>query len=245
MKRDPIKRFFDVADSSKNVTDASLDDRFPTEDLLTRLRNAVEPEPARKFRCRLLHRTTVISIVAVLAVAGTAAAVAFLSSPVADTSTLSCYNQVSLTSHVIEVVPFSSHPLSACDTALHWKQVPESPSPTGSLCILSNGTLAGFPPSKRADVCAYLKLPTYDGRATNPHVDEFEKAAVHYFGERPCIPPETARSEVLRLLAMFELKHWHVRFNRTRSAKACETLAIQVKSHVVELVGLFEKLKIR
>jgi hypothetical protein len=240
MKHDPLQKYFDAADAAKNVSDANLDQRFPTEDLLARLRNAAVTEPARGFRLRFWHRTTVLSIVAVLAVAGTAAAITFLRSPVADTSMLSCYSQVSLSSHVIDEVPLGGHPLSTCGAALHWKRVPESPSPSGSLCILANGSLAGFPPSRRADLCAYLKLPAYDGRLASSHVAEFEQSAINYFGEKSCVAPEIARAEVHRLLVRFNLTNWRVRFTRTSSSKACATLAIEVKSRVVDLVGLLK-----
>lgn len=238
MKYDPLQRYFEAVNPAKSVTDASLDDRFPTEDMLARLHSAAEDRPARKFRHGLWHRTTVISIVAVLAVTGTAAAISLLRSPVTDTSRLSCYSQVSLTPKVIEVLPMSSDPLGACGTALHWKQMSKSSAPKGSLCVLTNGSLAGFPPSRRVDVCSYLKLATFNGRAENIRVAEFEKATMSYFGERACIAPETARREIIHLFAKFDLTHWRVRFTRTSSVRACSTLAIQVKDRVVDLVGI-------
>jgi hypothetical protein len=238
MNRDPLQRYFDAANSATNISNVSLDERFPTGELLTRLRREADAIPARKLHFRFWHRTTVASIAAVLAIAGTAAAITLLRSPVADTSTFSCYSQVSLNPHAIEVFPIAGDPLSVCGTALHWKELPESPSPKGSLCVLANGTLVGFPPSKITDVCTYLKLPTYDGGPENHHVAEFEKAAIVDFDKVPCIAPETARNDVLHLFAEFNLTNWHVRITRNSSGNACATLAIHVKDRRVDLVGI-------
>ena len=220
------------------MTDASLNEHFPTEELLARLQRAAEARPARRLRHGFWQRTTVISLVAVLAVTGTAAAISFLRSPVTDTSRLSCFSQISLTSKVIEELPMSSHPLGACGVALHWKQIPESPAPKGSLCVLANGSLAGFPPSRRVDVCSYLKLATFSGRSENIRVAKFEKSAMNYFGESSCVAPETARREIIHLFVKFGLTRWRVRFTRTSSVGTCSTLAIQVKKRVVDLVGI-------
>jgi hypothetical protein len=238
VKHDPLLRYFETVDPTKDLTDVSLDDRFPTEAMLARLHSAAEGRPVRKFRDVLWHRTTVFSIVAVLAVTGTAAAISLLRSPVTDTSRLSCYSQISLTSKVIEELSMSSDPLGACNVALHWKQMPQSAAPKGSLCVLANGSLAGFPPSRRADVCSYLKLAAFSGRAENIRIAEFEKVAMSYFGKTPCIAPAIARSEIIHLFAKFELTRWRVRFIRTSSVRACSTLAIQVKDRIVDLVGL-------
>lgn len=238
MKRDPLKDYFEAVDPTKNVTDASLHDRFPTEDMLARVHHAVEGRPARKVRHIGWHRTTVISIAAVLAATGTAAAISFLRSPVTDTSRFACYSQVSLTPKVIEELPMSAHPLGTCEIALHWKQIPDSPAPKGSLCVLLNGTLAGFPPSRRVDVCSSLKLATFSGHSENMRFAEFQKSALNYFGERTCVPPEAARKEIVHLFVKFHLTRWHVRFTRTNSVGACSTLAIQVKDRVVDLVGI-------
>lgn len=240
MNRDPLRKYFGAADRAKSVSDSSLDDRVRTKDLLARLRNTVEIEPNRRYFFRFWHRSTVISIVAVLAIAGSAAALTFFHSSVADTSRLSCYSQVSLTSHAIDEIPLSSHPLGSCSSALGWKRVAGSSSPNGSLCVLPNGSLAAFPPSKKSDVCALLKLPTYNGRLVSTNVADFEKNVVIFFGAKSCISPASARSEVLRLFRRYDLTHWSVRITRMTSDNACATLAIQVKSRVVELVGLLK-----
>ena len=238
MKRDLLKDYFEEVDPTKNVTDASLHDRFPTEDMLARVHQAVEDRPARKVRHIGWHRTTVISIAAILAITGTAAAISFLRSPVTDTSRFACYSQVSLTPKVIEELPVSNQPLGECRVALHWKQVPGSPAPKGTLCVLPNGTLAGFPPSRKINVCSSLKLATYSGRSKNISVAEFQKSAMNYFGERSCVAPEMARREIIHLFVKFDLTYWRVRFTRTSSVGACSTLAVQVKDRVVDLVGI-------
>ena len=240
MKRDPLQSYFESVDPTKDISDASLDQRFPTEDFLARLQRAAEVRPARNLRNSFWRRTTIISIAAVMAVTGTAAAINFLRSPVTDSSRLSCYSQVSRTPHVIEEIPTSTQPLGACRIALHWKQIPGSPAPEGSLCVLPNGTLAAFPPSRRFDVCSYLKLATFSGRTENIRVAEFEKSAVNYFGERSCVAPETARKEIIHLFVKFELARWRVRFTRTSSVRACSTLAIQVTNRIVDLVGILK-----
>jgi len=172
----------------------------------------------------------------VLTLAGTAAAITIWRAPVQDVTHLGCFETVSLATNV-DVIGYTSNPLAACGAIMHWPSVPGSSSPHGSLCVLSDGSLAGFPPSRRSNVCGFLGLATYNGHLQNPPVAHFEQAAQNYFTGHPCMVPATARQVILRLLENFKISGWQVRITGSKSTSACATLSIQVKSRIVGLVG--------
>jgi len=93
----------------------------------------------------------VASIAAVLAIAGTAAAITLLRSPVADTSTFSCYSQVSLNPHAIEVFPIAGDPLSVLWHGSALEGTAREPFTKGFPCVWPTDA-RGISASKITDV---------------------------------------------------------------------------------------------
>lgn len=235
MKDDPLQRIFDRLDATKNLSDSDLDAIMPTERLLNRLNNELSKEHVGWFRRRFWRRTVVITTTTVLVLAGTAAGISLLRGPVHDVTRLSCFAKVSLTSGA-DVISYTSNPLSACQSFMHWPAVPSSSSPNGSLCVLSNGSLAAFPPSRRRQVCADLGLAVFDGHIANLKVAAFEESTQNYFTAHLCMAPGVARQEVERLLRKYDITGWRVRITGKQSTNACATLSIQVSSRLVDIV---------
>ena len=240
MTREPLKKFFADADSTKDLSDTELDAMFPHDRLFERVQSALVSEPSARTQKRLWRRTATISVTAILVLAGTAAAISFLRAPVRDVTRLSCFEEVSLTSKAA-VVPYSTDPLAACGSAMRWPSVPRSPSPEGSLCVLGDGSLAGFPPARTAHVCEVLGLAAFNGHLKNPEAAAFERSAQAIFTQRPCMTLPTARREVLRLIGKFGLTRWRVRTSGSGSPSACATLAMEVKLRTVSIVGIRRK----
>jgi hypothetical protein len=236
LKDDPLQKIFDDIDPVKDVSDTDLDSLLPTESLFERLHHDIEEEPPSWRHRRMWRRTMVISASAVLALAGAAVAITFLRSPVRDTTSLSCFARVSLTS-TADVVPYGSHPLSICQSLMHWPSVPDSPAPTGSLCVMSNGTLAGFPPSRESSVCTALGLLTFNGHVADLKVAAFEASVRSYFIKHTCMKPAAARVEIQRLLKKNNISGWRVEVSGSRAVLACATLSIQVSARLVDIVG--------
>lgn len=240
MKRDPLKRYLADADPTKDLSDAELDAMFPHDRLFGRIQSVLESEPVAKNPQRLWRRTATMSITAILVLTGTAAALSFLRSPVRDTTKLSCFERVSITSKAA-VVPYALDPLFSCRSVMHWPEVPRSPSPAGSLCVLGDGSLAGFPPSRKEHVCEVLGLATFNGHVKNPEVAAFERSAQTIFNQRPCMTLPTARREIIRLIGRFGLTRWRVRTSGSDSLIACATLALEVQSRTVGIIGVKRK----
>ena len=236
MKNDPLEKIFDDIDPIKDLSDTDLDSLLPTDSLLERLHRDIEKEPPSWRHRRMWRRTMVISASAVLTLAGAAAAITFLRSPVQDATRLSCFARVSLTS-TADVVPYASHPLSICQSLMQWSSVPGSPAPSGSLCVLSNGSLAGFPPSRESHVCTALGLSSFNGRVADLKVAAFEESAQNYLTKHPCMKPAIARGEVKRLLRRYNISGWRVEVSGSKAVSACATLSIQVSVRLVDIVG--------
>lgn len=182
-------------------------------------------------------RVAAISATAVFALAGTAAAITFWRAPVQDITHMSCYEKVSLHTNV-DVITYTSNPLAVCGAIMHWPLVHGSSNPHGSLCVLSEGSLAGFPPSRKPDVCATLGLATFNGRLKSLPVAHFELAAQNYFTAHPCVTLGTARQQMLGLLKEFKISGWQLRIYGSKSTLACATFGLRVKSRTVDLVGI-------
>lgn len=182
-------------------------------------------------------RVAAISATVVFALGGTAAAITFWRAPVQDITHVSCFEKVSLHTNV-DVLAYTDNLLATCGATMHWSSVPGSSNPHGSLCVLSDGSLAGFPPSRKPDVCATLGLATFDGSLKSLPVAHFELAALHYFTTHPCAALGTARQQMLDLLKKFEILGWRVQVYGSTSTSACATLGLQVKSRTVDLVGI-------
>jgi len=238
LKHDPFQRLFDAVDPVKVLSDADIDALVPTEDLVQRILRQEENKPRVQFYRRISRRTAIISTVAVLVVAGAATAVTFLRSPVSNTSLVSCYSHDSLHSKVIAVPTYAAHPLASCQTQLHWKPTPKGATPSGFLCVLSNGTLGGFPPSNEIENCAKLGLVTFNGKLKYPGVLKFEGSAHRYFSVNSCASVTDARKQMLRLIRRFKLSGWQVQIGGSRSAGSCATFGMQSQREIVNIVGL-------
>ncbi len=237
MTYDPLKEIFDSLDPLKDLSDAQLGALHPTTSLLERIHDDIAEVSVSWFRKKMWRRTAIASVATVFVLAGTAAAITLLRSPVQVTTSLSCFKADSLNSGA-DVVAYSEHPLSACQTFLHWPSALSSHSPDGSLCVLSNGSLAGFPPSRESPVCAKLGLPVFNGRIRNPETALFQQAARRYFSEHLCVSRSVAQKDVQRLIGMYGITNWRVRVSGSRDQSACATLAIEVTSRIVGIVGI-------
>lgn len=237
MTHDPLQKAFDAIDPTKDMSDAQLQALLPTDVLLSRLRESIDKQPTGQVLKVRWRKVAIISSSAVLALAGTAAAITFLRSPVQDVTHIGCFQTVSL--HTNEkVIPYSSIPLAACEQAMHWTPISRSPAPSGSLCVLSDGSLAGFPPSRDPGTCARLGLATFNGRLKNPEVIRFEQAARSYLTSHPCASPPAARREMLNLIGRFGLAGWRVRASGSATSTACASFGIQIHRRIVDIVGV-------
>jgi hypothetical protein len=237
MIHDPFASILEAVDPTLNLSDTELDAMFSTDHLLERLQHEIANERLSWFRRRPWRRTTIFTLSAVLVLAGSAAAITLLRSSAHDTSRLSCFTRDSRSLNG-EVFGFSRGPLAACQAALDWKSIPASPEPSGSLCVLPNGSLAGFPPSRQAHVCSRLGLAVFNGHVKNPKVADFQRSAQVYFIEHSCESPPTAQKAVLRLIGQFGIDQWRVQTSGSTSTSACATLNILVKARTVNIVGI-------
>jgi hypothetical protein len=234
---DPFAQLLEAVDPIATLSDAELDAMFAPVDLLERIQTKIANERVSWLRRRPWRRTTIITLSTVLVLAGSAAAISLLRSSAHDTSRLSCFSsdKVSIDARVYG---FSSDPLAACHAALNWKTVPASPDSSGSLCVLANGSLAGFPPSREANVCARLGLASFNGRLKSPELARFDRAAQVFFIVHPCVTPSRAQTEVLKMIGQYGIVQWHVQTTGSTSRGACATLNIQVMARIVNIVGI-------
>ena len=237
MTHDPFQDFFDAVDPVKDLSDAQLEALHPEANLIDRLRAETRKESVGGFRQKVLRRSVVVTVATVFVLAGTAAAVALLRSPAQVTTSLSCFRTDSLRNGA-DVIAYSQSSLAACQSLMQWAPVPSSPSPDGSLCVLSNGSLAAFPPSRETQVCSKLGLSDFNGSVKNPAVGAFRRATQQYFLDHRCSAPATALAGIQRLIGQFGITDWHLRMRGSRRLSACATLAIDVKSKTVEIVGI-------
>lgn len=237
MTHDPLQKAFDAIDPTKDVSDAQLLSQLPTEALLNRLHESLTQQPTGRVLKFGWRKVAIISSSAVLALAGTAAAITFLRSPVQDVTHIGCFQTASMHTNV-KVIPYSSQPLASCERAMHWQSVPGSPAPSGSLCVLTDGSLAGFPPSRSPETCARLGLASFNGKLKNPEVIRFEQAARSYFANHSCASPPAARREMLILIGRFGLTEWLVQASGSAAPTACASFSIQVHSRIVDIVGI-------
>jgi hypothetical protein len=232
MNHDPLETLFDALDPLQGLNDTDL---FTPGKALERLhREIARSRPPR--RRRFWRRPLVMSIATVFVLAGTATAVSLLRSPVQDVTTLGCYQKISLTSNV-DVVPYSGSSLATCASFWHWKKVPGGAAPNGSLCVLTNGSLAGLPPSRRANTCARLGLPAFNGKVENSKVAQFQVAAISYFTAHSCVSPSSAAREVRELIVRYDLSGWRVRNTKSKDPRSCAFPAFQIPNQIVDVVG--------
>jgi hypothetical protein len=236
MRRDPFEQLFESLDRTRNITDSQIDELFSVESL-----NSIAYTPTRRRRGgrlgkRLLRRGTVVATVAVLLVGSAAAAITLTRGPVETVTSMTCYQHDSLRS-TANVVSYSSTPLAFCSQLLRWP-TSSDPHDEGSLCLLSNGSLAAFPPSRKFQGCKALGLEEFNGRLANPDAAKFELAAENYFSRHQCEARAKARGAILQLMGTNGLVGWTVRLTGSSSPKACATLAILTSSQEVNIVGI-------
>jgi hypothetical protein len=230
LSKDPLEELFESIDPLRGIDDATLHAPGTSIDRLHRELSR------RQLRHSFGRRGAVFSIVSFVVLASSAAAITLLRSPVRDVASIGCYQKSSLTS-TAEVVPYGNNPLAICNGVWHWKKVPRAGSPFGSLCVLGDGSLAAFPPSRERDVCARLGLPIFNGLRKNIDVSTFQTAAISYFALHPCVSPANASFEVRILLGRYGLPDWQVRNTGSQSPSSCAFPAFQISARIVDIVG--------
>jgi hypothetical protein len=104
--------------------------------------------------------------------------------------------------------------------------------------LLTDGSLAAFPPARKFRGCESLGLESFNGKVANPDAAKFEIAAESYFSHHQCEARAPAREAMVKLLGADGLAGWRVRVTGSASPKACATLAILTTSHEVNIVGI-------
>jgi len=243
MSRDPIEEFFESLDRTRQLSDALVDEMFSLERLYSQVEGATpSPSPssspsAGRMGRRMWHRGAVMTTVAVLVLGTAAAAITLSRGPVQSVANMACYQGNSLRS-TANVVAYNSNPLATCSRLLHWPIPSKKGHEKGALCLLSNGSLAVFPPSSKTDRCAILGLETFNGHLANPEVAKLQIAAENYFAHHPCESLSTARTAMLELLGANGLVDWKVRLTGLTSPQSCATLAFQLNSKDIDIVGI-------
>ena len=230
MSRDPFEKLFEALDPLRDVDDAAL---FTPGQLLDRLHREITPR--RTWR-RFWHPGTVVSLIAVTVLAGSATAIALWQSPVRNVASVYCYQKVSLNSNT-DVVPYSADPLAACAAVWKWTSRPSGPAPNGSLCILTSGSLAAFPPSREGDACMRLGLPIFSGQPKSAAAARFQTLTIAYFASHKCVSPAIGLQEIRHLIGHFDLRRWRARITGSRDPHSCAFPAFQIQSRIVDLVG--------
>ncbi len=234
---DPFEKVFQNIDPLNEVSDDQIETIMPAENLLRRIHSEVTMKRRWRFVASR-RRGAVISIVAVLAISGTAAALTFLRSSVRDTSSLACYSQDSLTAKLIEVYPYHPKPLEFCRNEMSWKPPGKGKKSHGAICVLLNGTLGAFPSYGERGVCAKLGLSVFNGKLKYPLVSKFEAAAANYFSQHQCVSRETGQARVLALMGRYGLIGWHLHETGSGAAGACATFDFDVADQTVHIVGV-------
>lgn len=211
---------------------------MPAESVLRRIQDELSSKRLPWLRRRAWRRTAIISTSAILVLAGAAAAITILRSPVSNTSRVSCFSRDSLHSKVIDGFSYTSHPLQLCNFELKWKPEKRGATPSGFLCVLSDGSLAGFPPSGSNENCAKLGLAVFNGQLKYPRVLAFENSAEQYFSINQCVSISKAHKHVLLLFGKYGLTGWHIKTGGSNIQGACATFGIQSDARIVEIVGI-------
>jgi hypothetical protein len=131
-----------------------------------------------------------------------------------------------------------ANPLAFCSQLLHWHESSEKAHNKGSLCLLLDGSLAAFPPTRTSGLCKSLGLTAFNGQLANPNLAKFQIAAESYFTIHQCESLDSARQAMLRLLGTDGVVGWKVRLTGSTSPGACATLAFLLNSSEVDIVGI-------
>jgi hypothetical protein len=237
VSRDQFENLFESLDRTRQISDAQIDELFSVGQLLAIVNTPPVHQSALRLRRRLWRRSSVVASVAVLLVGSAAAAITLSRGPVQTVASMTCYQGDSL-STTADVVSYNSDPLAYCSHLWKWPAPSSSPRDKGSLCLLTDGSLAAFPPARSFRGCKSLGLEIFNGKVADPDAAKFEIAAESYFAHHQCEARAPAREAMLKLLGAHGLVGWHVRVTGSSSPKACATLAILVTSHEVRIVGI-------
>ena len=235
MSRDPFEGLFESLDRTRDLDDAQIDLMIPTANLLSQIDGASIPAVMKKRR--FWRRGLVLSTVAILVAGSAAAAITLSRGPVETVAHMTCYRSDSLRS-TADVISYQANPLAECSQVMHWTATAnQGAHGEGSLCLLADGSLSAFPPSHRMGLCSYLHLAEFNGELAHPEFSKFQSVAEMYFARHRCQSVNTAHQQVLQLMGAYGLASWSVRVMDSISPKACATLAFQLKSKVVDIVG--------
>jgi hypothetical protein len=237
MSRDPIEVIFDSLDRTRHLSDAQIDQMIPTATLLSQVEDMTQHSLMKSLRRRLWRRGIVASTIAVLVVGSAAAAISLSRRPVETVAHMTCYRSDSLRS-TADVVSYDSNPLAVCSQLMHWSDKPKHGRERGDLCLLSGGSLAAFPPSRKAKSCSVLGLATFNGELANPEAAKFQLAVETYFNNHSCPSLDVAHQEVLQLMGMYGLVGWRIRLTGSTATKACATLAFRLKLMDIDIVAI-------
>jgi hypothetical protein len=227
---------FDESDPAHGVTDDDLDELLSTKQLIEGVHARTRKRRARHFP-HGWRRAGIIAASAVIVLSGTAAAISLTSAPVTNTTELACFSAATLHSRG-SIVSLSARPLRTCGALMHWPTSAAKGVPSGVLCVLSNGSLGGFPTTRKSGECRALGLEPYDGQVLDVPAAAFQEAAENYFAAHHCDTLAKARAEVSRLLARHKVDGWHVLISGSSAMGACATLAVEAEKKTVDIVGV-------
>jgi len=236
MSDDRLSEEFAASDPTRHLMDHDLDRLLPADKLIEGVYARARGNGGWHF-LRRWRRAGVITTSVVLVLSGSAAALALLHSPAKDSTHLTCFTSESLHSSA-SVVSLNAHPLRTCQTLMHWSRISAAGAPAGALCVLSDGSIGGFPPSRKGNECEALGLVTYDGHVATTRGAEFQRAAQNYFATHQCETLATARVEVTRLLARYGVSTWRIRISGSSVPGSCATFAVQARHKIVDIVGV-------
>lgn len=236
MSDDDLRKRFESADPARHATDELLDRSLSTAKVIEFA--LVDSRHRRRWRFhRKWKRAGIFTASLVLVAGGSVAAMTLLREPVQNTTQLTCFATIAQGSNAT-VVSLTTHPLRTCQNIMHWAKLPQEPKSHGALCILSNGSIAGYPPSPDRNECKALGLATYNGHSQNSRAEAFQMSAQNYFVTHRCQSLIVARHAMERLLNRFDVAGWSVRVSGSRSPKACATLAVLPKDKTIDIVGI-------
>src|SRR5665213_2594095 len=154
MSDDRLSEEFAASDPTRHLMDHDLDRLLPADKLIEGVYARARGNGGWHF-LRRWRRAGVITTSVVLVLSGSAAALALLHSPAKDSTLLTCVTSRSLHS-CASVVSLDAHPLRTCQTLMHCSRISAAGAPAGALCVLSDGSIGGFPPSRKGNECEAL-----------------------------------------------------------------------------------------
>jgi hypothetical protein len=238
MSRQSLEDIYKSLDSTEHLSDAQIDQMTPMGRLLAQIESVSSQSSTKSLKRRFWRRGIVLSTAAVLAIGSAAAAISLSQKPLETVANMTCFQKDSLTS-TAEIVPYAASPLADCSQTMHWPKVlKQGERATGILCLLSDGSLAAFPPSQKLKECSDLRLVAFNGHLANPEFARFQLAAESLFVHHPCQTVNLARRETLKLMGTFGLSEWKLRISGSSSMGTCATLAFQLGPKVVDIVGV-------